>query len=165
MKASAELFTPGVLFDDFGGMQAKRDLQSIVASTLQRSRAQVDYNHDIAFAILSDEEAEGQELHPEENRLLNVRTHPKKRSRWRRGRAAAHSALSRLGIDDSLPITQGAAGEPIWPNGVSGSITHCNEYSIAAVLPSLGRFFLGIDLEDLHRIEDLEIESVVCRPN
>ena len=33
------------------------------------------------------------------------------------------------------------------------------------MLPSLGRFFLGIDLEDLHRIEDLEIESVVCRPN
>jgi 4'-phosphopantetheinyl transferase EntD len=61
-------------------------------------------------------------------------------------RACARDALARLGTPaDGVPT--GPRGEPIWPAGVVGSITHCAGYRAAAVARSSDVASVGIDAE------------------
>jgi enterobactin synthetase component D / holo-[acyl-carrier protein] synthase len=71
---------------------------------------------------------------------------PVRRAEFAAGRAVAHAALARLGAPAG-PILPGRAGEPRWPDGVVGSITHCAGYRACAV--ALGRDVtaIGIDAE------------------
>lgn len=64
------------------------------------------------------------------------------------GRLAAREALFMLGLaDEQVPI--GTHGQPIWPSGVIGSITHTIDLA-AAVATRLGTFQgIGIDIEKL----------------
>jgi 4'-phosphopantetheinyl transferase EntD len=62
------------------------------------------------------------------------------------GRACARAALARLGLPP-VPIPRGPRGEPQWPDGVTGSITHCAGYLACAVARSTEVPALGIDAE------------------
>lgn len=62
------------------------------------------------------------------------------------GRACAREALGRLGVG-STPIGSGARGEPLWPAGVVGSITHCAGYRASAVARARDIRWIGIDAE------------------
>jgi 4'-phosphopantetheinyl transferase EntD len=62
------------------------------------------------------------------------------------GRACARTALARLGLPP-VPILPGPRGEPRWPDGVTGSITHCAGYRACAVARSTEVAALGIDAE------------------
>ena len=62
------------------------------------------------------------------------------------GRACARAALAQLGLPP-VPIPRGPRGEPQWPNGVTGSITHCPGYRACAVALSAEVAALGIDAE------------------
>jgi 4'-phosphopantetheinyl transferase EntD len=62
------------------------------------------------------------------------------------GRACARAALARLGLPP-VPILPGPRGEPRWPEGVTGSITHCAGYRACAVARSAQVPALGIDAE------------------
>ena len=44
-------------------------------------------------------------------------------------------------------IPRGPRGEPVWPPGIAGSITHCPGYCAAAVAPSHVAAAIGIDAE------------------
>jgi 4'-phosphopantetheinyl transferase EntD len=61
-------------------------------------------------------------------------------------RSLAREALGRLGLPPA-PIRRGSAGEPLWPSGIVGSITHCSGYRAAAVARSIHLRSLGIDAE------------------
>jgi 4'-phosphopantetheinyl transferase EntD len=61
-------------------------------------------------------------------------------------RALARQALSRLGLRPA-PILRGSRGEPLWPPGVVGSITHCAGYRAAAVARCTHLRALGVDAE------------------
>ena len=69
------------------------------------------------------------------------------------GRAAARSALARLGVPaQAIPIGQGR--EPVWPARVVGSITHAGGIALAAV-GSLGSIAgLGIDIEQFGALDE-----------
>ena len=70
----------------------------------------------------------------------------KRRREFVTGRACAREALAGLG----LPPRRSAAvtkGEPLWPPGVVGSITHCEGYRACAVARSSSALMLGIDAE------------------
>ena len=71
---------------------------------------------------------------------------PKRRAEFARGRACAHNVLARLGYAPA-PIGRGRRGDPLWPNGVVGSITHCGSYAAAAAAPDDRFSSLGIDAE------------------
>src|ERR1035441_10080768 len=60
--------------------------------------------------------------------------------------ALAREAFSRLGVP-SLPVTSGWGGEPQWPSGLVGSITHCEGYRACAVARSTDLASVGIDAE------------------
>jgi 4'-phosphopantetheinyl transferase EntD len=61
-------------------------------------------------------------------------------------RRCARMALRAFGYADA-PIRSGPGREPIWPTGVTGSITHCAGYRAAAVAPTAEISLLGIDAE------------------
>jgi 4'-phosphopantetheinyl transferase EntD len=87
----------------------------------------------------------GFRLFPEEEALLG-RAVAKRRKEFVGGRACAHRALERLGRPPS-PILSGTRGEPEWPAGVVGSITHCEGYRASAVANASEFVTVGIDAE------------------
>lgn len=70
----------------------------------------------------------------------------RRRSAFSAGRTCARRALSEIGIKD-FPILAGPCGEPLWPAGIVGSISHTNEYCLAAVAHSTAIRSIGIDVE------------------
>jgi 4'-phosphopantetheinyl transferase EntD len=85
------------------------------------------------------------ELFPEEQRALG-RAVEKRRREFTTGRACAREALARLGFG-GVAIGSGRDGEPLWPAGIVGSITHCDGYRACAVAPADAVLALGIDAE------------------
>ncbi|MGL4319901.1 MAG: 4'-phosphopantetheinyl transferase family protein, partial [Paracoccaceae bacterium] len=67
---------------------------------------------------------------------------PARRAEFAAGRAAAAQALAALGITADVPMGDDRA--PIWPAGISGSITHTKTMAFAAVATAGA---IGIDLE------------------
>jgi 4'-phosphopantetheinyl transferase EntD len=63
---------------------------------------------------------------------------------FRAGRACARRALGRLGLPP-VAIPSGERREPIWPDGVRGSITHSDGFCAAAVAREDVVASLGID--------------------
>lgn len=85
------------------------------------------------------------ELFAEEVRSLG-RAVQRRRREFETGRACARRALARLGLP-ATAIASGAAGEPLWPAGVVGSITHCAGLRACAVARARDVRALGIDAE------------------
>ena len=85
------------------------------------------------------------ELFPEEQ-VLVAHAVEKRRREFMTGRACARLALSRLGVPVAA-IASGEHGEPLWPAGVVGSITHCAGYRACAVARAGAVVTLGIDAE------------------
>jgi 4'-phosphopantetheinyl transferase EntD len=69
-------------------------------------------------------------LHPDEARFVSKAV-PARQAEFARARACAHEAIRLLGLRPDA-ILKGPRGEPQWPPGVTGSITHCPGYCAAA---------------------------------
>lgn len=69
-----------------------------------------------------------------------------RRREFAAGRWCARRALAHLGRTPG-PILRGPRGEPLWPPGVVGSVTHCPGYAAAAVADRRQVLALGIDAE------------------
>jgi 4'-phosphopantetheinyl transferase EntD len=64
----------------------------------------------------------------------------------RRGRLCAAGALARAGAI-STDVATGTEGEPLWPEGFIGSISHRDALSIVAVAQTSRVASLGVDIE------------------
>ncbi|MEU8461538.1 4'-phosphopantetheinyl transferase superfamily protein [Streptomyces sp. NPDC029003] len=84
-------------------------------------------------------------LFPEEERALGQAV-LKRRLEFTTARLCARRALAGLGLPPA-PVVPGPRGEPRWPHGVVGSITHCAEYRCAALAPADAFLGLGVDAE------------------
>lgn len=71
---------------------------------------------------------------------------PSRVAEFTTGRACAHEALRRLGVPGGS-IGRGGRGEPLWPAGVVGSITHCDGLRAAVVARRGEVTGVGIDAE------------------
>lgn len=69
-----------------------------------------------------------------------------RRREFATGRACARLALMRLGRPPQA-IGAGAHGEPRWPPGIVGSITHCDGFRGAALAPAAEFAAIAIDAE------------------
>jgi 4'-phosphopantetheinyl transferase EntD len=69
-----------------------------------------------------------------------------RRREFATARRCAHEALAALGFGPA-PILRGAKREPLWPDGIVGSITHCRGYRAAAVAHCQDMLTIGIDAE------------------
>ena len=97
-------------------------------------------------------------LFPAEAALVRT-AGPRRRAEFTAGRACARAALARLGLP-ATPVLAGRAGEPRWPAGVTGSITHCAGYRACAVARTTDLAGLGIDAEPNAGLPAGLIESV-----
>lgn len=67
------------------------------------------------------------------------------------GRYCAIKALEQLGIQDAV-IQIGEDRAPIWPEGIVGSISHCDSLAGAIVAKSSDHSSLGLDIEEIGRV-------------
>lgn len=95
-------------------------------------------------------------------RALVERAVEKRRHEFATGRACGREALARLGAPNGA-ILSGERGEPLWPDGVVGSITHCDGYRAAAVARRAELLSLGIDAESHQPLPDRLIGDI-ARP-
>lgn len=85
-------------------------------------------------------------LGPAESAYIARAVEPRRRE-FVTGRTLARTALARLG-HPGAELAVGGRGEPCWPPGVVGSITHTEGYRAAAVAATVtGIEALGIDAE------------------
>lgn len=75
----------------------------------------------------------------------------KRKTEFREGRNCAREALLLLGENPSA-IPVGKKGEPIWPMGFVGSITHCRGFCAAAVAEKTKYTAIGIDVEEQQKL-------------
>lgn len=87
-----------------------------------------------------------------ETEAVATATPQRQREHWT-GRALAREALAELGYPPG-EIARGPRGEPLWPAGVVGSITHCPGL-VAAAVGRADRFAsVGIDAEPYAPLSD-----------
>ena len=91
-----------------------------------------------------DDEAEV-ELFPQEEAAVGKAVGARRRE-FATARGCARRALASLGHPPG-PVPAGPRGEPLWPAGVAGSITHCRGYRGAVVAASADLSTIGIDAE------------------
>jgi 4'-phosphopantetheinyl transferase EntD len=115
----------------------------------------------IAVEVRDDEARDDREeatLFPQEQALL-ARAIDKRRREFTTGRHCARTALGRLGFAPA-PILSGERGEPLWPAGAVGSITHCDGYRAAAVAHASEVATIGIDAEPHAALPDGLLEEI-----
>ncbi|MGE2718647.1 4'-phosphopantetheinyl transferase family protein [Mycolicibacterium celeriflavum] len=95
---------------------------------------------------------------PEEEPLI-AKSVAKRRNEFVTVRYCARQALAELGIGP-VPILKGEKGEPCWPDGVVGSLTHCEGYRGAVVGRQGEVRSVGIDAEPHGVLPDGVLDAI-----
>jgi 4'-phosphopantetheinyl transferase EntD len=95
---------------------------------------------------------------PEEEPLI-ARSVAKRRNEFITVRHCARVALGELGVSPA-PILKGDKGEPCWPDGVVGSLTHCTGYRGAVVGRGGPVRSVGIDAEPHDVLPDGVLDAI-----
>lgn len=85
---------------------------------------------------------------------------PKRRAEFAAGRRAARAALIEFGLP-GLPIPMAEDRAPVWPRGMTGSISHSEDSCIAVVAPSATTRAVGVDIEPLEGL-DATLADEIC---
>jgi len=89
--------------------------------------------------------ADGSLLHAEEAAQIQSSVE-KRRREYAAGRLLARALLDETGIRD-FPLLNGNDRTPRWPDGIVGSITHCNTLCAVAIGKDTEVAAIGIDVE------------------
>jgi 4'-phosphopantetheinyl transferase EntD len=143
------------------------ELISLVQSTLIRAMTVADSSlrlcKHIGLGIVSVEDYSNYVLHREELGILSPRACRKKQVEFASGRAAAHVALNQIRFANAFPVLRGQKGEPLWPEGIAGSITHCHPWSVAVAVKCPNLTTIGVDLETTEGMKGTDISELICR--
>jgi 4'-phosphopantetheinyl transferase EntD len=113
--------------------------------------------------VLTQQTPELHLLEPGERELVENFT-AKKQAEFAAGRQCARQALAYFGIKNHA-ILKDETGRPIWPEGFTGSISHCQGMYGAAVCKSSACKSLGFDVELIPRkIHEHEVLKRICLP-
>jgi 4'-phosphopantetheinyl transferase EntD len=94
-----------------------------------------------------------------EEEPLIARSVAKRRNEFITVRYCARTALGELGFPP-VPILKGDKGEPCWPDGVVGSLTHCAGYRGAVVGRAGVVRSLGVDAEPHDVLPDGVLDAI-----
>jgi 4'-phosphopantetheinyl transferase EntD len=100
------------------------------------------------------------ELFPQERVFIECATERRRRE-FATTRACARAALAGLGRPPAA-VLPGPGGAPQWPEGVTGSITHCAGYRAAAVGLTTDIASLGVDAEPNEALPDLGMLELIA---
>ncbi|WP_330460797.1 4'-phosphopantetheinyl transferase superfamily protein [Streptomyces sp. NBC_00820] len=109
-----------------------------------------------------DPEAQESALYPEE-KLLVARAVDKRRREFTSVRVCARRAMEKLGVPPQ-PVLTGERGAPRWPDGLAGSMTHCDGYRAAALVRTTDLASLGIDAEPHAALPDGVFGAIAVGP-
>ena len=118
----------------------------------------------ISFCLLPIHSTSNQKLHPAEENYFSQLSSVSRKEHYRSGRICAGEVLSKLGTLGQPVLRDPQTREPLWPEGISGAITHSGNWAAAAAGKSSDVSGIGIDLEDLERQVDSRISRHVCLP-
>ncbi len=111
---------------------------------------------------LTDPRAPVDDLWPEEQAFV-TRAIPKRRFEFAAGRRAARRALAELGLPPTA-IPQAPDRTAVWPEGITGSVTHCDTLCIAALVPKSICKSLGVDVEPSTPLA-ADLEAMITTPS
>ncbi|MEU3554647.1 4'-phosphopantetheinyl transferase family protein [Streptomyces fragilis] len=111
-----------------------------------------------AVETFRDDPAEDTPLYPEEEAAV-ARAVTKRRREFAAVRGCARLAMRQLGIPPRA-VPSGPRGAPRWPQGVVGSMTHCEGYRAAALARTSDLASLGIDAEPHRPLPDDVLAAV-----
>ena len=126
------------------------------------AESSLSLNEHVGLGIVSAEDWSSYVLHREELGILSPRACKRKQIEFASGRAAAHFALNQIGFSNIFPILRGQEGEPLWREGIAGSITHCYPWSVAVAVKCPNLRTIGVDLETTGRMKGTDISELVC---
>lgn len=106
--------------------------------------------HDIV-AVEAYGDAPPEPLFPDETTYV-AHAIERRRMEFARGRTCARLALAAFGRPRAA-IVAGPDRAPVWPAGIVGSISHCRDYTCAAVGEARAYRALGIDAEVMQELE------------
>ena len=118
----------------------------------------------ISFCLLPIHSTSNQKLHPAEENYFSQLSSVSRKEHYRSGRICAGEVLSKLGTIGQPVLRDPQTREPLWPEGISGAITHSGKWAAAAAGKTSDVLGIGIDLEDLERQVDSRISRHVCLP-
>ena len=118
----------------------------------------------ISFCLLPIHSTSNQKLHPAEENYFSQLSSDSRKEHYRSGRICAGEVLSKLGTLGQPVLRDPQTREPLWPEGISGAITHSGKWAAAAAGKTSEVLGIGIDLEDLERQVDSRISRHVCIP-
>lgn len=102
------------------------------------------------------------DLHPLEQALVSHSVDVRK-AEFGDARWCAHQALRDLGQWDNEPILRGERGMPLWPQDITGSMTHTEGFRAAVVAPKTHVRSMGLDAEPAQPLPR-EIIGSIARP-
>ncbi len=111
---------------------------------------------------VADPKAPAAPLWPEEVPAV-VKAVAKRRLEFAAGRQAARAAMANLGRSPA-PIPMGADRAPVWPDGLVGSIAHCETACIAVVAHQDQIRAIGVDIESATHLPT-DLWDTVCTPD
>lgn len=129
-------------------------------AALHRHLAACAWPPGVVWAV-SAAQGDARDLFPQERAAI-ANAVPKRVGEFAGGRKAARGALEKLGHARAA-IPRGADRAPIWPVGVTGSISHACGLCLAAVAPFGRCDALGVDLEGDDPLPS-ELVAQICRP-
>jgi phosphopantetheine--protein transferase-like protein len=98
-------------------------------------------------------------LHSEE-RIIISKAIDKRRYEFSAGRLCARKALKQLGIDNCI-LTQDENGESMWPEQITGTISHSKKWAAAAVSTTNDIIAIGFDIETVSRISSDILKRII----
>jgi 4'-phosphopantetheinyl transferase EntD len=112
----------------------------------------------VAAELFADEPAD---LFPEEQAAI-ARAVDKRRREFTSVRVCARRALAALG-QPPAPLVPGERGAPRWPDGITGSMTHCDGYCGCVLARTADFASIGLDAEPSLPLPD-GVEAMVALP-
>ena len=99
------------------------------------------------------------DLHSEEAVIIS-KAIDKRRFEFSTGRLCARKALQQIGIDICF-LAQGKNGAPIWPDQITGSISHSSKWAAAVISNTKDIMTVGFDIETVNRISDGILKRII----
>ncbi|MGA0361526.1 MAG: 4'-phosphopantetheinyl transferase family protein [bacterium] len=101
-------------------------------------------------------------LPPEQLPEVNFGLSQNRNQEYLLGRLAIKDALGSLGYPTTWIERDPLTKAPVWPEGITGSLSHSSGLALAVVGDSPPILGLGVDLEKANRTIDLGIERHIC---
>ncbi|MDI3384812.1 4'-phosphopantetheinyl transferase superfamily protein [Streptomyces sp. B-S-A8] len=114
---------------------------------------------DPVVAVESREADDDRAALPPDEEAVVARVVAKRRHEFTAVRTCARRAMVKLGLPPQ-PVLPGEHGAPRWPEGLLGSMTHCDGYRAAALTRATSLASLGIDAEPHRPLRDGVLRSV-----